>query len=214
MTIICQYCGVNMKKLIYSVEEETDRAAMIRSIFIGSALTVVNFSDLDSFWAAAAGTKPDWILVDLPLSDQRRSGFFDKLSKSFGTGCKVFDLRTLESTDFQTTLRALKLRLAIKPQGKLTVGDITVDIRKHLCQRAGKTIRLTPREFEILSMLLDEAGQTVDRVTILSRIWGVRNRHLATRTVDMHIKEIRRKLGDRDQTLIKSIYGIGYRIDK
>lgn len=73
-------------------------------------------------------------------------------------------------------------------------------------------IELTPRELELLALLARERGRTVTRDRLLQEVWGFGNvEHIHTRTVDMHVAKLRKKLG-RDGGLIETVRGEGYRL--
>src|SRR5438477_11772577 len=69
---------------------------------------------------------------------------------------------------------------------------------------------LTRKEFELLSLLVQNAGEIIPREALLWRIWGYNNQ-IRTRTLDVHIRRLRRKLGGYSEQYIETIFGIGYR---
>ena len=69
----------------------------------------------------------------------------------------------------------------------------------------------TNKEFEIIELLMKKNGEVVSREELFNRIWG--NDVLESRTIDMHIKALRQKINDADGSIIKSVYGIGYKIE-
>ena len=85
-----------------------------------------------------------------------------------------------------------------------------MDIRRHRVTRAGVPISLSPREFELLQIFMQEPGRTFSREEICERIWE-REHEYDTRTVEVFIMRLRKKLsGDRDETLIETVRGVGY----
>ena len=71
-------------------------------------------------------------------------------------------------------------------------------------------LRLTRKEYELLAMLVQNAGEIVAREDLLQRIWGYSNQ-IRTRTLDVHIRRLRKKLGQHAELYIETIFGIGYR---
>ncbi len=71
-------------------------------------------------------------------------------------------------------------------------------------------LRLTRKEYELLALLVQNAGEIVSREDLLMRIWGY-NSQIRTRTLDVHIRRLRRKLGAYAELYIETIFGIGYR---
>jgi DNA-binding response OmpR family regulator len=84
---------------------------------------------------------------------------------------------------------------------------IRVDRARHTVERDGKSIRLTKKEFDLLWLLIQSAGRVVTRETILSRLWDYAA-DVETRTVDVHVRSLRRKAGE---DLVETVVGVGYR---
>jgi DNA-binding response OmpR family regulator len=84
---------------------------------------------------------------------------------------------------------------------------IRVDRARHTVDRDGKAIKLTKKEFDLLWLLIQSAGRVVTRETILSRLWDYAA-DVETRTVDVHVRSLRRKAGE---DLVETVVGVGYR---
>jgi DNA-binding response OmpR family regulator len=69
---------------------------------------------------------------------------------------------------------------------------------------------LTRKEFELLALLVENAGEIIPREALLMRIWGY-SKEIRTRTLDVHIRRLRRKLGSYSGQYIETIFGVGYR---
>jgi two-component system alkaline phosphatase synthesis response regulator PhoP len=89
------------------------------------------------------------------------------------------------------------------------IGDIKIDREKYLIVKAGEEINLPKKEFELLSLLASKPGKVFTRENILERVWGG-DVIVGDRTIDVHIRKLREKLGD---DYIKTVKGIGYRFD-
>ena len=98
----------------------------------------------------------------------------------------------------------------VKDENVLEAGSISVDIDKHLVMADGKEVTLTLKEFELLCYLMKNKGFVLSRDKILSRIWGY-DIDVETRTVDVHIRTLRQKLGSCGE-MIETVRGVGYRI--
>ncbi len=111
--------------------------------------------------------------------------------------------------ELQARVKAV-LRRSRKGSGDsvLRKGDVEVDLTAHTVTKAGKTVELTYKEFELLRLLLTRRGAALSRDEILRSVWGY-DYTGETRTVDMHVKSLRRKLGD---DLIETVRGVGYKI--
>lgn len=95
----------------------------------------------------------------------------------------------------------------------IKIGDITIDVEKHEVTKKGKKIDLTLKEFELLRILSEKRGNVLTRNYLLDEIWGY-DYFGDTRTVDVHIRHLRRKIEDDDKNpqYIQTIRGIGYKI--
>ena len=91
-----------------------------------------------------------------------------------------------------------------------TVGELVVCPSKHLVEVGGKPVSLSLKEFELLCALLQERGTVLTRAQLLDRIWGYEFDG-ETRTVDVHIRTLRQKLGPCGD-LIETVRGVGYKI--
>lgn len=105
------------------------------------------------------------------------------------------------------------LRRSVKniPSDALTVGVITLKDKEHKVIADGQKIELTNKEFEMLRLFVKNPGVVFSRDKLMSEIWGT-DYIGETRTVDMHIKTLRKKLGNAG-TQIKTVIGVGYRME-
>ena len=95
----------------------------------------------------------------------------------------------------------------------LTVGPITLDAARHTVSLNGQAIVLTPKEFDLLQALLEAAGRVLSREFLLNRVWGyARADVIESRTVDVHVRRLRAKLGDAGSR-IATVKSIGYRFE-
>jgi DNA-binding response OmpR family regulator len=92
---------------------------------------------------------------------------------------------------------------------ELTHGDLTINAGKREVHVADEEIRLAPKEFDLLWELLDHRGIVLTRDQLLERVWGYTFAG-DTRTVDVHVRQIRRKLGDASP--IVTVWGVGYKV--
>jgi DNA-binding response OmpR family regulator len=73
-----------------------------------------------------------------------------------------------------------------------------------------KPLRLNPKKYDLLALLIRNAGELVTRETLLMCVWGYSN-DVCTRTLDVHIRRLRKMMGDHSRTYIETIFGVGYR---
>ena len=94
----------------------------------------------------------------------------------------------------------------------MTLGDVTLDRESHRVTAGGQEIALTHMEFELLAFLMAHAGKAVTREVLLDDVWGIAYSG-DTRTIDVHVRTLRQKLGDSGR-LIATIRNVGYRMDE
>ena len=99
---------------------------------------------------------------------------------------------------------------AVQPiGGTLSHGAVTIDRGRHEVKLAGEEVQLAPKEFDLLWTLLEERGHVLTRDQLLERVWGYTFAG-DTRTVDVHVRQLRRKLGDACPVV--TVWGVGYKV--
>ncbi len=88
-------------------------------------------------------------------------------------------------------------------------GPLVVSMRTHRVTISGKEVHLTPREFDILAMLIADPGAVVGRDDLLRRLWGT-TWAVQTKAIDVHVSSLRRKLGD--PAWVETVRGVGFRL--
>src|SRR5438445_5834591 len=111
-------------------------------------------------------------------------------------------------------VRAVLRRARPEPAPRvLAQSAITLDPSRHMVTLHGRRLELTPKEFDLLHALLDAAGRVLSREHLLNRVWGyARADEIESRTVDVHVRRLRTKLGDAG-TRITTVKSVGYRFD-
>jgi len=111
-------------------------------------------------------------------------------------------------------IKALLKRRSVKIEdsvtgsvNKIVSGDLVIDKERYLIIKKGKDISLPKKEFELLSLLISKPEKVFTREEIFDRVWG-ENIVVGDRTIDVHIRKLRKKLGDK---YIKTVKGIGYK---
>lgn len=95
----------------------------------------------------------------------------------------------------------------------ISVGELKVDLGKHTVQLGAKAVELTSKEFELLKTLLEAKGRVLGREFLLDRVWGLeQSMEIETRTVDVHVGQLRRKLKGESKRLI-TVKNVGYRFN-
>nr|WP_303740615.1 response regulator transcription factor [Lutispora saccharofermentans] len=99
-------------------------------------------------------------------------------------------------------------------KSKIRFGELEIDEEKYEVKNNGKKVTLTLKEFELLKILAENPGRVMTRDYLLDAVWGYEYGG-ETRTVDVHIRHLRRKLwGDEGEGMIKTIRGVGYKFDE
>ena len=151
------------------------------------------YKDIPVIMATAKGTEMDKI-------GGLNSGADDYLVKPFG----VMEMVARVNAVLRRTTKA-------EPIDDITVGAITLKEKEHKVIADSKKIELTHKEFEMLKFFMLNPGMVFSRDKLMSEIWGV-DYICETRTVDMHIKTLRQKLGNAGGQ-IKTVIGVGYRLE-
>jgi len=96
----------------------------------------------------------------------------------------------------------------------LSAGPLTLDVARHTVTLEGRVLALTPKEFDLLQVLLESAGRVLSREHLLNRVWGyARADEIESRTVDVHVRRLRAKLGDFGSR-IATVKSVGYRFEE
>ena len=221
--------------LIYSVEDDHEISNLIRIALRKSDFEVCCFDDGESFLKTFEIKKPNLILLDLMLPGVQGDEILKIIRKDIDndkipivilsakslledriTGLnngaddyivKPFNIKELISRINVHYRKFLKDKYIIK------INEYTLDFKNEQFYKYDSLIDLTSNEFKILKYLFLKQGNVVSRDELYNQIWGTNNKN-NSRSVDMHIKSLREKIGDENKNFIKSIYGGGYIIEK
>ena len=202
--------------------------------FLGMGLgyegfTVETAADGPSALAVADRFRPDLVLLDwmLPGLDGvevcRRlrargdvaivmltaKGEVDDRIAGLDAGADDYVPKPFRFQELLARIRAVLRRRDIVLHRVLKAADVTLDSGTREVTRAGQPVELTPREFDLLELLLAHPGQVFPRETILNRLWGYTFVG-DSNVIDVHIGALREKMGDRPPKLIQAVRGVGY----
>lgn len=135
----------------------------------------------------------------------------DKI-QGLDTGADDYLVKPFGVMEMVSRIKAVLRRCEPECKGELiSVGEITLSEREHLVTVKGKKVELTFKEFEILKLFMTNTGMVFSRDKLMSEVWGVD--YLGeSRTVDVHIKTLRQKIGDAS-VRIETVIGVGYRME-
>ena len=150
--------------------------------------------------------------VPIIMVTSRTSEMDEVLSMSYGADdyiTKPFSIKELLAR-VSSVLRRYNINKE-NVENILTVGSLNVNLLKHEVFKGNEKIDLTLKEFELLKLLLESKGKVLSRNYLLDKIWGY-DYYGETRTVDVHIRYLRKKIENDGEKYIETIRGIGYKI--
>ncbi|MCI8455219.1 MAG: response regulator transcription factor [Lachnospiraceae bacterium] len=219
--------------LIYTVED--DRNILEIEVFAlkNSGHQVEGFVCARDFYERLEIKKPDLVLLDLMLPDEDGLKILEKLRRLPETKRLPVIMVTAKSTELDKVkgldlgaddyltkpfgimeliarVKAM-LRRTLKEEKFFSLGDLFLDDEKRMVYVEDKPCSLTFKEYELLKLLMYNAGIVVTRETILERVWGI-DFEGESRTLDMHIRTLRQKLGGAG-SMIRTVRNVGYRLE-
>jgi two-component system KDP operon response regulator KdpE len=221
------------------VEDDDATRAAVRRDLVARGYRVEDVPDGATAMAQWAARRPDVVLLDLGLPDLDGLAIIRRIRREATTPILVLSARGAESTkvealelgadDYVTKPFGMaelnaRLRAAIRraagpaadPAGRIVAGSLVLDTATHEATVDGRRLELTPREFEILRVLLSHAGRLVTRGRLLRAVWGEAY-SAEDHYVHVFVSQLRRKLAAADQggglrDLIVTEPGVGYRV--
>ena len=130
--------------------------------------------------------------------------------KGLRLGAEDYIVKPFEAVELLARIEVV-LRRVHKSNSLLTYDDIVVDIDRHTVTKGGTAITLTPREFELLVFFMQNVDIALTRERLLASVWGYRFEG-ESRTVDIHVQQLRRKMGLKGKLI--TIPKLGYRLEK
>lgn len=221
--------------MIYLVEDDDSIRELVLYTLHTTGFEAEGFRNAADFWQALEKELPQLVLLDIMLPDEDGLHILKRLRAGAETADLPVMMLTAKSSEYDrvvgldsgaddympkpfgmmelvSRVRAL-LRRAAKPAAEdklFTTGSLAVDVKRRAVTVDGEPVILTYKEFELLCYLLENRGVVLSRDQILTKIWDY-NYSGETRTVDVHIRTLRQKLGDAG-ALIETVRGVGYRL--
>lgn len=150
------------------------------------------------------------VLADVPIL--LAVGVPRLASLDFSLGFADFVLRPWVPAELYARLRQIDWKTsAYGSDEEIRVGDLVIDLAGREVEVAGRRVSLTPQEFELLRFLAENLGRALERDEILRKVWGY-SAGAATRTVDIHIRRLRAKLGTPWDRQIETVRNVGYKL--
>lgn len=221
--------------MIYLVEDDDSIRELVLYTLHTTGFEAEGFRNAADFWQALEKELPQLVLLDIMLPDEDGLHILKRLRAGAETADLPVMMLTAKSSEYDrvvgldsgaddylpkpfgmmelvSRVRAL-LRRAAKPAAEdklFTAGSLAVDVKRRAVTVDGEPVILTYKEFELLCYLLENRGVVLSRDQILTKIWDY-NYSGETRTVDVHIRTLRQKLGEAG-ALIETVRGVGYRL--
>lgn len=227
-----------MKKLIAIVDDEQDIVELVKVNLEKAGFKPIGFSKATDFLDFMEKNHPDLVILDLMLPDidgleicrsLRQEEKFsslpiimltargDETDKVVGLelGADDYVVKPFSPRELIARIKAILRRYEVN-QKKNKLGTqvdelLTIDQGQHRVLVKGKEVTLTATEFKILTFLISKPGWVFSREQILNHLWG-EEKIVVDRTVDVHIRHLREKLGPAGQ-FIKNIRGVGYKYE-
>lgn len=220
---------------VYIVEDDSNIREIEMFALKNSGYTVEGFENAKNFFHRLADKKPDLVLLDIMLPDvdgmdilrrirttpetkkipvimvTAKTTEIDKV-KGLDLGADDYITKPFGVMELISRVKALLRRtMNLEDEKIITNGVITMDTEKRTVYAGENSIELTYKEFELLKLLLKNAGIVLRREIIMERVWGA-DFEGESRTLDMHIKTLRQKLGDYG-SVIKTVRNVGYQVE-
>jgi two-component system phosphate regulon response regulator PhoB len=225
------------KPIILVVEDEAPLLILLRYNLEKQGFRVEEAADGQEALMRVAEAKPDLILLDwmLPALSglevcrqiRRRPATRDlpiimvtartedqDAVRALDTGADDYIAKPFAMEALLARIRALLRRSGAVPvKGRLTWQDIVMDQDAHRVTRGGRALHLGPTEYRLLEFFLQHPGRVFSREQLLDAVWG-RDIHVEPRTVDVHIRRLRKAVnGDGETDVIRTVRSAGYALD-
>jgi len=227
-----------MNELIAVVDDEPDIVDLITLHLQKAGFRAEGHSDGRSFLKALEKRIPDLILLDLMLPDidgleigrllrskEEWAGIpvimvtakSDESDKVLGLelGADDYVTKPFSAKELVARVKSLLRRKQASAEGKkIEIGGVlSIDPEKYRVSVRGREVELTSTEFKILTLLGSKRGRVFTRDQILDHLWG-QEKIVLDRTIDVHIRNLREKLGREVGGMIKNIRGVGYKLEE
>jgi len=220
--------------MIYCVEDDTNIRELVIYALKTAGFEAKGFSDAAAFFNELKSGLPSLVLLDIMLPGTDGLTVLKMLKDNAATRDIPVIMLTAKGSEFDivqgldmgaddyitkpfgvlelvSRIKSVLRRYEPKKDQKiLKAGNITIDTEKHMVWAGNTEVKLTVKEFELLYCLMSNAGIVLTRDRLLDKIWGI-DFDGETRTLDVHIRFLRKKLGEHGKA-IETVRGIGYRM--
>ena len=226
---------VRGRQMIYLVEDDESIRELVVYTLNSQGMEAEGFEVPSAFWKAVDKRVPDLVLLDIMLPEEDGLEILKKLRKRSDTRQLPIAMLTAKGSEYDTVkgldsgaddyipkpFRMMELVSRVKAllrraghteevEQDYVLGCLTVSRQKHQVKVDGEEIILTLKEFEMLLLLISNPEIVFTRAQLLDKIWGYQFDG-ESRTVDVHIRTLRQKLGKAGQ-FVETVRGMGYKI--
>ena len=223
--------------MIYILEDDASIRKLVVYTLNSQGMEAEGFERPSSFWRALEERQPDLVLLDIRLPEEDGLQVLKRLRADSNTRRLPVLMLTAKSTEYDKVLGLdqgaddyiakpfgmmelmARIRTALRHSGQgenggrtYQVGALYVDPGRHVVRDGERDVTLTLKEFQLLCLLLERRGTVFTRDQLLNTIWGYEFDG-ASRTVDVHIRTLRQKLGEAG-ACIETVRGIGYKVSE
>ena len=222
--------------MIYCVEDDSNIRELVVYTLETTGYKARGFEDGKAFLEALALETPELVLMDIMLPGEDGMALLKRLKASAKTQDIPVIMMTAKGSEYDKVLgldsgaddyvtkpfgmmelisriKAVLRRTeknAMKIEDKTVLNGLTIDVKKHEVTVEGEPVSLTLKEFELLRRMMKNLGIVLTRDQLLEDIWGY-DFDGETRTVDVHVRTLRQKLGKAGE-LIETVRGVGYKM--
>lgn len=215
-------------------DDESIRNMMVYTLNV-SSLPAIGVRDGKDLTSVLKTTIPELIILDIMLPGEDGIEILKRLRSNVVTANVPIIMATAKGTEYDKVLSfdlgaddylvkpfgmmemvsrvkaMLRRTVSNGEKDKLRAGELSLDLSQHIVTVKGERITLTLKEYEILRVFMENQGLVFTRDQILTQVWGM-DYDGETRTVDVHIRTLRSKIGDCGD-YIKTVRGVGYRME-
>ncbi len=222
--------------MIFILEDDDNIRKLIAYTLQSQGFEVAGFERPSLFWDALKTSEPELILLDIMLPEEDGISILKKIRRSPLLKSLPVIMLTAKDTEFDVVtgldagaddyvtkpfgmmalvsrIKAVLRRYERKTEASeiLAAGDLKVDVTKHTVFVNDRQIFLTVKEFDLITLLLQNRGSVLTREQLLDSVWKI-DADIESRTVDVHIRTLRQKL-ESAGGMIETIRGVGYKIN-
>ena len=220
--------------MIYLVEDDQNLRELVTYTLSSLGMAATGFAVPSAFWAAMQRETPQLVLLDLMLPEEDGLSVLKKLRDSakwarlpviiltakdseydrvvgLDRGADDYVTKPFGMMELVARIKAVLRRVDPATEEIYRAGTLELNAVRHTVTAAGQPVTLTRKEYDLLRLLLQNPGMVFTRDQLLDRVWGYAFNG-ENRTVDVHIRTLRQKLGDAGEC-VETVRGLGYKLN-